>query len=324
MATVAHGFSGYLQVIFPGLSFTLVIVGFLLFLAVINFWGIKQSSLTNILCTAIEISGLVVVIVAGMQFFGEVDVLAFEPVEQLLPHVALLQGAVLAFYAFIGFEDIINVAEETKDPAKTIPRAIITALLITAVFYILVSIAAVSAVSSAQLAASSAPLMLVVEKGFPAMPRELFTMIALFAVTNTALVNFIMSSRILYGMSREGLVPAALGRVHGKTRTPYIAIAVVLVIAAALALTGGLQVLAQSTSLLLLGVFLLMNLSLIVVKRRASEPKPSFMISIWIPVFGALSCLGLIFFVESRAFITVAVLILIGAVVYLVQKGLER
>ena len=320
MATVAHGFSGYVHAVIPEIPDYLIILAFLLVLAMINFWGIKQSSITNIICTIIEVTGLVIVIIAGMQYFGEVDYLSVLPAEGVSIHVALLQGGILAFYAFIGFEDIVNVAEETQDPSKTIPRAIIVALIVTSVFYMLTAIAAVSAVSVSDLSASSAPLMLVVERGLPDIPRELFTLIALFAVTNTALINFIMSSRILYGMSRERLVPAVLGRVHVKRQTPYFAIMMTFLIVLILALTEGLEILAQSTSFLLLSVFLLMNLSLIVIKTRSKKTRPSFQVPMWIPMLGAMSCLTLMVFVQPQALITVLTLLLIGMVIYLLQK----
>ncbi len=322
MATVAHGFAGYVRAIFPEISLFLLIFLFLSVLATINFWGIKQSSMTNIVCTIIELVGLLIVIAAGMQYFGAVDYLAIKP-EGISPHVAILQGSVLAFYAFIGFEDIVNVAEETHTPGRAIPRAITIALIVTAVFYLLVSVAAVSAVSSSELSSSSAPLVLVVERGFPSMPPEIFTLIALFAVTNTALVNFIMSSRILYGMSREKLVPTIFGRVHLKRRTPHFAISVVFFTAIGLALTEGLETLAHATSFLLLSVFLVMNLSLIMIKIRSqrehTEP-PLFQTPIWIPLLGVISCVLLIFFVKLQAMITVLILILIGAIIYMFQK----
>ncbi len=320
LATVSHGFSGYVRAIFPQAPEFLVILVFLASLTVINLWGIKQSSITNILCTTLEVTGLLIVIVAGMKFFGNVDYLSVVPAEGISPHVAFLQGAVLAFYAFIGFEDIVNVAEETRKPERAIPRAIIAALIVAALFYMLTAIAAVSAVPVAELSSSSAPLMLVVERGLPSVPKELFSLIALFAVTNTALINFIMSSRILYGMSREGLAPPVVGRVHAKWGTPYLAILFTLVIVIALAFMEGLAILAQSTSLLLLSVFFLMNLSLIVLKSRSKGLRPSFQVPIGVPLLGALGCLTLIFFVEFRALITVLILILTGVTLYLLLK----
>ena len=320
LATVSHGFSGYVRAVFPQAPEFLVILVFLASLTVINLWGIKQSSITNILCTTLEVTGLLIVIVAGMKFFGNVDYLSVVPAEGISPHVAFLQGAVLAFYAFIGFEDIVNVAEETRKPERAIPRAIIAALIVAALFYMLTAIAAVSAVPVAELSSSSAPLMLVVERGLPSVPKELFSLIALFAVTNTALINFIMSSRILYGMSREGLAPPVVGRVHAKWGTPYLAILFTLVIVIALAFMEGLAILAQSTSLLLLSVFFLMNLSLIVLKSRSKGLRPSFHVPIGVPLLGALGCLTLIFFVDFQALVTVLILILTGVTLYLLLK----
>lgn len=316
MATVSHGFAGYLGTMVPGLASYVIIFVFLVTLGLINFLGIRLSSWANLLCTAIEVIGISIVIIAGLKFFGRADYVQITPPPAMSVHVALLQGGVLAFYAFIGFEDMVNVAEETHTPERTLPRAIVISLGVTSVIYILTSIAAVSAVPVSELSSSSAPLVLVVEKGFPRFPPLLFTLIALFAVSNTALINFIMGSRILYGMAHAGLVPNAFGRVHPKTRTPHIAIGFVLVIALALALSGGIVFLAQSTSLLLLAVFLVMNLSLISLKIRRDVPRPPFQIPIVIPVLGALACFGLIFFVKPAAFIPAVVLIAAAIFLY--------
>ena len=159
--------------------------------------------------------------------------------------------------------------------------------------------------------------MLVVARGLPSVPKELFTLIALFAVTNTALINFIMGSRILYGMTREGLAPPVIARVHGNWGTPQVAILVTLLSVVTLTSMEGLEVLAQSTSLLLLSVFLMLNLSLIVIKSRSKGLRPTFQVPVWIPILGAAACPTLIFFVNVQAFITVLILVLIGSMIYL-------
>ncbi|MBI4358334.1 MAG: amino acid permease [Candidatus Omnitrophica bacterium] len=323
MATVSHGFSGYLQVLFPRIPVFAIIFFFFLVLGVINFLGMKESSLTNIICTLVEVVGLVIVIAAGFKFFGKEDYFSIHPPQGVYPASALLQGGILAFYAFVGFEDLVNVAEEVKSPEKNMPRAIVIALVVTAAIYILTAVAAVSAVPISELSSSGAPLVLVVEKGFPGLPPGLFTLIALFAVTNTALINFIMSSRILYGMAREGLVPSSLGEVHEKRGTPLKAICAVFVLAVALAFTGSLVVLAQSTSFLLLSVFLVMNISLIVIKLRTRE-KPSFQVPFWIPVFGGLTCLILMFYVKKEALLTVLGLLILGLLFYRLQMALVK
>lgn len=324
MATISHGFAGYAQKLFPDVPTTAIILGFIVVLTLLNLWGIKQSSITNIICTTVSFAGIVIVILAGLKYFGQVDYMSLTPPEGINPHAALLQGGVLAFYAFIGFEDLANMAEEAKNPQKSIPRAIVVSLLVMVSVYLITTIAAVSAVAISELAASNAPLLLVVEKGFPKVPKGLFTIIAFFAVTNTALINYIMSSRILYGMSREGLVPQVFSQVHTKRKTPDIAIGFVFLIVVILAMTEGLVVLAQSTSLLLLIVFFAMHLSLIIVKTRKGEPDPVFQIPIFIPIIGALSCLGLIFYVKAEVFATVGILIAIGIGLFLLQKIYRR
>lgn len=317
MATVSHAFAGYFRVVLPEIPTWTVILLFLGALTVINFWGIHESSLTNIVCTMVEISGILIVIAAGLKGFGKVNYFEMAPPGREISSHAFFQAGILAFYAFVGFEDIANVAEETHEPAKSMPRAILASLGVVAIFYILTALAAVSIVPPSELAASSAPLMLVVEKAFPWIPRSLFTLIALFAVTNTALVNFIMGSRLLYGMAKEGLVPLWIARVHPKRHTPYRAIGLVLLIAIALALTGTLVVLAQSNSLILLIVFSIMNLSLMAIKLRANQPSSvSFQIPILIPLLGALSCFFLIFHVASRAWVTVLFLLFLGLLFY--------
>lgn len=324
MATVSHAFAGYLTTLWPLVPPWSVMVLFFFILTVINFWGIEESSLTNIFCTAVEISGILIVIVAGLKSFGRVDYLEITPPPGHSPAGAFFQAGVLAFYAFIGFEDIVNVAEETEEPEKSLPRAILTALGVVAVLYILTALASVSVVPAHELRSSSAPLMLVVERGFPQIPRSVFTLIALFAVTNTALVNFIMGSRLLYGMAREGLMPSFLSRVHPVRHTPHLAIGVVVMIAALLALTGTLVILAQSNSLILLAVFFFMNLSLVIVKLRPKEPAPPFRVPLWVPLLGGLSSIFLIFFVDGRAFQTVFVLLLIGLGVYALVRVSSR
>lgn len=324
MATVSHAFSGYLTAIWPGVPPWSVMLLFFLVLTVINFWGIDESSFTNIFCTAVEITGILIVIAAGLKSFGKVDYFEMAVPAGKSPFSAFFQAGVLAFYAFIGFEDIANMAEETQEPEKLMPRAIVTSVAVVAVLYLLTAVAAVSAVPAHQLQGSPAPLMLVVGKGFPGIPRGLFTLIALFAVTNTALVNFIMGSRLLYGMAREGLMPSFLGRIHPRHRTPHWAIGVVVLIAMALALTGTLVILAQSNSLILLSVFFLMNLSLLAVKLRREEPRPTFQVPLCIPLVGAFSCIFLIFFVDPRAFGTVALLLSVGLGINLIQKRFGR
>lgn len=325
MATISHGVSGYVQVIFPFVKPEVVMISFLAILTFINFWGMKESSITNIICTLVSLIGIFIVIAAGFKYLGHVDYTAITPPDGIAPSVAILQGATLAFYAFMGFEDIVNVADETKKPEKNIPVAILVALGVTAVIYILTAIAAVSAIPVADLAQSKAPLMLVVEQGFSGVPKELFTFIAICAVTNTALLNFVMSSRILYGMAREGLQPSIFARVHPKRKTPHYSIGFLSLVGILLGLLGGgLVRLAQATSLLIFSVFFLMNLSLLVLKLRSNVERLSFRVPLAVPLIGALSCLGLIFYINLQAYLTVLILVCVVIAMYGIQKLMRK
>lgn len=316
MAVVSQGFTGYVRALWPTVPAWAVIGFFFLVLLTINFWGMKQSSMTNIFCTAIEVGGILLVIVAGLKFFGHVHYLEVTPPPGKPVLKSLLEAGVLAFYAFIGFEDMVKAAEESYQPSESIPRAIVWSIGIVAGLYLLTAVAAVSAVSSRELAHAQAPLLKVVETGFPGLPREIFIFIALFAVTNTALVNFVMGSRLLYGMAKEGLAPALLAHVHPRRHTPDYAIWVVFVAALALALGGSLTLLAQSTSLLLLSVFLVINISLAVLKLRPGNPPPRFGVPAAIPWLGASSCVVLILFADPKAYVTVLALAALALVLY--------
>ena len=174
------------------------------------FRGIRESMWVNVLCTLVEAGGLVLVIVAGMSYWGSVDY--FEtPAAPGGDHAVLLvmQGAVLAFFAFIGFEDMINVAEEAREPERTLPLGLILAMVSAAVLYIAVAVTAVSVVPWPELAEAPGPITEVMARAAPSISPVVFTAITLFAVANTALVNYITASRLIYGMARQGLLPAA-------------------------------------------------------------------------------------------------------------------
>jgi APA family basic amino acid/polyamine antiporter len=205
-----------------------------------------------------------------------------------------MQGAVLAFFAFIGFEDMYNVAEEVRDPQRTIPIGLITAMALAAVLYIAVAITAVSVVSWQDLAAAPGPITEVVSRAAPLIPPIVFTGITLFAVANTALVNYVTASRLLYGMGRQGLLPSVFSKVHDGRRTPHVAIAMLFLILAPLALTGTISELASATVLLLLAVFAVVNGALFVLKGRRGEKPGQFEIPRFVPALGTLVCLVLI------------------------------
>jgi len=278
-----------------GLPVAWLALGFLMIMAGIVFRGIRESMWVNVLCTIVEASGLILVVAVGVSFWGSVDYLEI-PVAPGDDHVVLIvmQGAVLAFFAFIGFEDMYNVAEEVREPQRTIPIGLITAMAAAAVLYIAVAITAVSVVPWQELSVAPGPITEVVSRAAPFIPPILFTGITLFAVANTGLVNFITASRLLYGMGRQGLLPSIFGHVHHGRRTPHVAILVLFLILVPLALAGTITELASATVLLLLAVFAVVNGSLFVLQGRKGEKRGLFEIPRFVPALGTLVCLVLI------------------------------
>jgi APA family basic amino acid/polyamine antiporter len=296
MAAASRVFAGYLAGTLPGVPPTVIATGFALLLATIVFRGIRESMVANGICTSIELAGLLIVIAVGLSWVGGVDYLDATTPANLSGDITLtfvLGGAVLTFYSFVGFEDMLNVSEEVRNPRRNIPIALLTALGIACTIYMLVCIVAVSVVPPDELATSTQPLVDVVHKAAPAFPTGLFSVIALFAVANTALLNFVMGSRLAYGMAVQGLLPRALAAVHPTRHTPHLAIIAVLSVFIALILSGDISVLARSTSVLLLGCFLIVNLSLLVLQRREHIPG-SFEVPSLIPLAGAIICLAML------------------------------
>jgi APA family basic amino acid/polyamine antiporter len=295
MAAGTRVFATTLNGTFPSLPLFAIIVGFLLFLTVINLIGIRESMLANLICTVVEVGGLVFIIIVGMKYWGSVDYLQV-PAGSSLTATMLLSGAVLTFYAFVGFEDMLNVSEEVKNPQTTMPWGIVIALGIATVLYIAVSVTAVSVVPAHDLAdsAKGAPMAQITAAAAPWVPAWVYNVITLFAVANTALLNYVMGSRMLYGMARQGLVPSAIGKVSPTFRTPHLAILTLGVLVLILVFTGDISALASATSLLLLASFCLVNASLIILKRRKGEAPGRFEIPSFIPLLGLLVCLVLI------------------------------
>lgn len=275
------------------LGVVVVMLGFLLLMTAVNFRGIKESMWTNLVCTAVEVGGLLFIVAVGVRYWGGVDYLETPPGRPLGP-LMLMSGSVLTFFAFVGFEDMLNVAEEVKNPRRTMPWGIVTALGIVTLLYLAIAITAVSVVDHATLSEAPAPLAAITAVAAPWLPSWVYKFITLFAVANTVLINYVMGSRLLYGMSRQGLLPAPLGRVHSFRRTPHLAILTLLLIVVVLSLLGGVGELATTTGLLLLGCFAVVNGALIVLKLRSGEARGAFEVPVLVPVFGILVNLALI------------------------------
>lgn len=265
MATLTTAFGNYIETLglpIPRLISTSV---FLIALAFINFWGIKESSTANIIATLIEGSGLIIVIYAAIQLLS--SGVELPKLDDPISFTAILSGAALAFYAFIGFEDLANIAEEVDQPSKNLPRAILGSLTSAGAIYISIGYLTTATVETNVLAESSGPLLEVVKKADIGVPLVLFSVIALFAVANTCLLNSVTASRLLYGLAEEKLVPKILGTQHATRKTPYVSIIVCSVAAYIMVLLGSLSILAGATSVLILLVFAISNVSLLKVRK---------------------------------------------------------
>ncbi|GGX19055.1 APC family permease [Streptomyces chryseus] len=325
VAALARGFAGDYLTEFVTLPVGLVAVGFLLALALINARGIKESTRANVVATVIEVGGLLVIVALGAWLLlrgdGDLGRLTRLGTPDKGAAAAVLSGSVLAYYSFVGFETSVNVAEETRDPRRSYPRALFGALATAGAVYVLVGIAASAAVPTARLAASGGPLLEVV-RAAGGVPTWLFSAIALVAVANGALLTGIMSSRLAYGMARDGLLPAPLARVLPGRRTPWVAITATTALAALLALTGGVATLASTLVLLLLVVFLVVNAAVLVLRRDRGRAD-HFRAPTALPVLGALSCVVLATQIEAQVWLR-GLLVLALAVVLAAIATMRR
>jgi amino acid transporter len=295
-ATISLGAVSYIKSMIDAPD-TLLLLAVIITMGAIAAWGIKESVIFASIMTVIEITGLLAIIVAGI---------VWEPtlwlrVHEFLPShwnaspvPLILQGALLAFFAFIGFEDIANVAEEVERPEKTIPRAIVLTLSISTLLYVLVIAVVLLVAGKEALSAHPAPLSYIFSKltGLPPIPISL---IAIVATLNGVIVQIIMISRLSYGLSSLGLLPPFLSRIHPQTSTPVNATCLAAGSTILLALAVPLVILAEWTSRIILLVFVVVCLSLVVIKRRGSSaPEGVLEVPIWIPITGALLCMALL------------------------------
>jgi len=309
-------------------------------LALVNLRGVGESVKLNVFLTIIEISGLVLVILVGLWAFsgGDVDfsrVVAFETAEDKNAFMAVTAATSLAFFAMVGFEDSVNMAEETKDPARIFPKMLLTGLSIAGVVYILVSIVAVALVPVGELEASDTPLVEVVKAGAPGLPIDhILPFITMFAVSNTALINMLMASRLIYGMARQHVLPPVLGAVHPRTRSPWVAILFTTAIAFGLILyvtafanDDAISVLGGTTSLLLLAVFAVVNVAVLVLRRDVHAAGGHFRTPTVLPVVGFVASLYLVTPLSGRPaqqYVLAGVLVLIGIVLFLITMLINR
>lgn len=297
-STASRAFAANLSNAFSlGLSpggVTLIGLAFMAVVAVVNFRGVGESVKANVVLTLVELTGLLIIICIGLWAIGlgQGDVSRVTQFATTDRGVfwSVIAATTLAFFAMVGFEDSVNMAEECREPSNIFPKVLLAGLFITGVIYVLVSISAITLVAPEQLGEGETPLLQVVQAGAPGFPLEIFGFITMFAVANSALINMLMASRLVYGMSRERVLPGILGKVHAGRRTPYIAIGFTTLLAFGLiGFVGGVPALGGTTALLLLCVFTVVNVAVLVLRRDPVEHS-HFRTPTFLPVVGAVTC----------------------------------
>lgn len=315
---------------------------FMALIAAVNFRGVSESVKLNVFLTFVEITGLGLVILVGLWAFtgGNADVdfarvVAFDTPADKGTFLAITTATSLAFFAMVGFEDSVNMAEETKDPVRIFPKVLLTGLGIAGLVYVVVSVVAVALVPVGVLADSETPLVEVVKAGAPGLPIEtILPFISMFAVSNTALINMLMASRLIYGMSRQRVLPPVLGVVHPRRLTPWVAIVFTTLIAfglifyvSAFANSSAIAVLGGTTSLLLLAVFAMVNIAVLVLRRDVREEGAHFKTPTVLPIFGFIASAYLVLPFSGRPvqqYILSGILVVIGIVLFGITTIINR
>ena len=292
-AALANGFVGYLQTFIPIPDWAAIVL-ISIALGLLAAWGIGQSVMAAAIITLVEVGGLMVIIWVARDEFSTIPLRSHElmPGFDGVVWLGILSGSFLAFYAFIGFEDMVNVAEEIKDVENTLPRAIIITLVLTTLIYFLVTLVAVLSIPPAELGQQKAPLSYIYEIKSGADPAVI-SLISIFAILNGGLIQIIMASRVLYGMSRQSLAPKALrfmADINPRTQTPIKATASVIVLVCVLALSFAIESLAETTSLMILIIATLVNASLLRIKLNEDNQEKVTRINLplWVPACGLL------------------------------------
>jgi len=333
-ATVALGFAGYLAALI-GISPIFLVVIFavilIVILSLINFIGIRASTWTNIIFTLIEASGLILIIIIGIPYLGSVNYF-------VLPlggsFGSIFSAVALIFFAYIGFEDIANIAEEVKKPTRNLPRAIVYSIIVTTILYCLTAISVVSILPYGEIADSQAPLSSVVSAVLGPIGGIIMSFIALFATANTVLIMMIVTSRMMYGMARDKALPEGFSKVSTKFKTPALAVLVTMIltiIPLGLYFFGDISTVAEATVFGVLITFFLVNLSLIVLRKKKPELERPFKLKPnirWLPIvslLGCIACFGLFFsFANLEGLLTIiiqAIIVLCGVVVFYAMKS---
>jgi APA family basic amino acid/polyamine antiporter len=298
-AAVALGFAGYFtQLVNIPLIYAAILL--ILLMTLINFIGIKETSWFNTVSTFIELAGLLIIIILGFKYLGNVDY--FEMPKGI---TGVCSSAALVFFAYMGFESIVKLSEETKNASKVIPKALIYSVIITSIIYVLVAVSAVSVVGWEALHKSPAPLAFVAATVLGSYAFLLLGIIALFSTSNTVLITLVATSRLMYGMAKEKSLPKIFTLVHERTRTPWVAIFFLMILTIAFVLIGDISLVANLTNLFLFITFASVNLSLIILRYKCKGTKRNFVCPGNIGNFSFIAFLG---FLSS--------LVMMGFVVY--------
>lgn len=290
VSTISIGFGGYFAGLFSSTSLISALV-LIVLLTLISLYGIRESIWFNVVFTLIEVTGLGIIIFVGIIFPSGNPVDFFESPSGIN---GIFAAVPLIFFAYIGFEHIANMSEETRNPRRTIPRALLLSILITTVLYVLVAISAVRVLDWRDLAGSSTPLAAVAGSALGPSGSILLTIIALFATTNTVLIALIASSRILYGMASHGSLPSFFSTVSKRTRTPWVAILAVMSVALIFTALGNLVTVAEITVFSIVITFAAVNLSLIWLRYREPNFTRPFKVPFNIGRFPVLPSVGLL------------------------------
>ncbi len=317
-STVALGFAGYFASLL-GINYLIFIaIGITLLFSIVNFVGIKKAAWLNIIFTTVEVAGLLIIIALGFNFLGSVNYLDYTSLWEVFSASSLI------FFAFIGFQSVVKLAEETRNPSKTIPRALILSIIITTILYILIGVSIVSVMGWEQLGASNSPLADVAAIAMGSKAFLLLSIIALFSTGNTVLIGLISVSRMVYGMSKSNCFPSFLSKVHKKRKTPVNAIIAVTMLSLLFILFGDVELIARTTNFMIFLVFIAVNLSVIILrfknKGESNFRVPFNLFNVPIPaVLGVITSIFMLFNLDIEVIIIGLLLVIAGIVLEIVM-----
>lgn len=330
--TLARVFGGtYFSEFVDGLPVGAVGIGFIVVLSLLNFRGISESVWANMIMTIIETTGLLIILVIGGVVLAEGDADLSAPFElnDGNPALVVLSGVALAFFAMTGFENAANIAEETREPSKVFPKALLGGMAVAGVLYMLIAFIAAMVAPMADLTAGDGEegsLLTVVQAGPLAIPELVFSAIALVAVTNTALVSLVAQSRIMYGMAKQGVVPRVFAKTHPERRTPWVAIIFTGSLVCLLLVTADVDRLATVTVLFLILVYAMVCLAALKL-RSSGVDHDHYTAPTVLLVLGAVANVGILIYTvveDPGSLVWCGAILAIGVVLYFVNNALMK